>query len=475
MLGRNDLMNKKKIYIYDTYNNKNQNTKPWLKEENEFELLNKEIISDFGIVNLCKKLFPSAGESELDKLEDGAVLVNFDFDNNSSGDFIRSCRELSKRTPNQTISIRHPSILIDILPLNLRGRICLFGFPGAGNLTTVSIINKLLENTEENLGEKEHNIIGYAVNAHMEMESCLSGFREILPYLSHPNSGMNRSSFRFLKKGRVMTDDNLKDILEVEVPDRNMTPSRFFSCHQMPSEDHIDYAQKNQLVTFVQIRNPLDNIVSAANKFVFGNPECLLGNYEWFKDMAKALSMYMERYHKHKNKIKFIRYEDLISSPRETIEMIMDLLPICDDTIEPDELWSEIGFQPLREAHYWRPGEGKYREYLDKRHYKILDDLGVLELSSSLGYDISEESFKDTCPKSKIPEDLKRKVEIFDYFFSVYHAKEITFNSNRFYGQSSCSWSPRIFYTGDDLVDEFYNRVDCEGMSVIVDTLKPIH
>lgn len=290
----------------------------------------------------------------------------------------------------------HPSALV---PLCKPAGICaLLGYPGSGNRVTQAVLSHIYRThlgAQQRL-DADQRLMTKLVQRHTESLKQYLGDR--LADLGELKLRVTRGKTQTTQAVRISIDGG--DYVFVKGVRSQAHFSHFFAGHLQPREELLSFLeQRGHRVFFIQ-RHPLDVIVSCAAKTV-RPPQLVIDKDDWFDRIADNLEQVLRRTHENRHRMHVIRYEELISQPVPTIQSIARTLDI--DLGEPaaQAIWDKYGFKsvtPAGGAHLWRPGSGKYREYLRKEHWQKLVDAGVLEAARLNGYDFSADDFSDRAP-----------------------------------------------------------------------------
>jgi len=179
--------------------------------------------------------------------------------------------------------------------------------------------------------------------------------------------------------------------------------------HEKPCIDVLVQAEHAGYRNILVVRDPREALVSQAYKMshyftrLFAtagedeteNRERLaqkrLGDLEWFYDMASTLLQYLKVGIENRDKLKIIRYEDVLSRGAEGICALSSELGMRGSMTRSEYIWNETAYQPLvSKSHLFNPAITKWKSHLSLEHMGILKSLGMDQVLIDLGYDWSE-------------------------------------------------------------------------------------
>jgi hypothetical protein len=339
----------------------------------------------------------------------------------------------------------HPIRLARNLPLSFPGRVLENGYPGSGNVLLINIVTDLLKKrTVPPSAEMESFFEQQAMNAervqHEAIKSLLTphGFKEF-------HAQIDDIEYAWIMC--VLHDGNT---LLFRAYMGSVYRSPFWSSHERLTRQKFDRFRSMDYDVLLCIRHPYDVIISNAAKILIERKHlipALLSNYEWFESIAENLADYLHDYVEHieRGEATPVRYEDMIRKPEERITKLAEQLGVSLEDGEAAALWDKYGFKSLQARHMWRPGEGKWMEFLGARHHEILEKLGYRELIARLGYDpVPQSGIRDIPhPSSEdIAEASDRK---------IIGISELQYAQH--YGKRRIVMEPDIIETIDPLLD----------------------
>lgn len=138
----------------------------------------------------------------------------------------------------------------------------------------------------------------------------------------------------------------------------------------------------------LSVREPLDILVSVSNKVARYGLD-VLGSEELFRYFANGIKSYYQSFMPAVADGRYIpiRHEDLLNDFERTIEKLCDVVRVAYSKQDAAKLKEGILYKNIGlEGHLWKPGAGKWRQYLSQRHLEISEDVWGEELHESLGY-----------------------------------------------------------------------------------------
>ncbi len=369
--------------------------------------------------------------------------------------------------------ILHPVVLADVSKLTYPGRIFHTGFPGSGNLLTVSILNHLMERRGAlNHSRRETHYMHLAQNYFLMVKKFL---RDIFPNCT----AIDEMAGCWEKTAlRLYFNDKNNDLIDIVYDSRNYLGTDFYSVHEIPKEETCAALKDKGYDIIFSIRNPLDVILSYANKISFKNPHLLINNLDWFEDTVKVVKNYFEAYIENKKYSYFVFYEKTCSEPEAAIGELAKIVGVSLRSENVAETWRLFGFKKLASKHLWRPGVSKWREYFSKDHIDILKKYNYDKLLAHLGYAdrIIYDENRYKCKKSTNNDDLNLPwFALNDYFAHEYMGKKKSITYQEYiYDENICnSWY--AFTTNQEYLDELLrtnHRSHLDIISSAMDGLK---
>ncbi len=277
------------------------------------------------------------------------------------------------------------------------------GYPGSGNMTIQEILNKMLP---EELVPRWSLGIDCGLLANFGMQYLYS-VRNICHY--------NLTNFKVKSSPHVTPTSALYCSMSIDHGEYQSWISNlktfpylwtniFHNTHELLNLKSYKYYIKNNFKILIILRNPLDIIISNANKqtnmgFGKSDPLFLLNNNKWLSDISISLSKYYEEYHKLLNQenILFIKYEELLNFPLETLNLINNFLQLDLNTENLKNIWEVIGYKNLPSApkkHLWKPGEGKWKIYLNKNNIHHINKK-LIDVAEKFDYIYNFEELND--------------------------------------------------------------------------------
>jgi len=313
--------------------------------------------------------------------------------------------EIVNYPQTEDLQILHPSFLVDYLNLDFTGKVFIFACNRSGSTLLFTILREIFSKYgKSSLSEKESYFEDLSRNHFQSLMSLLDNIFQnqniyftttgVTSFRGIDYMGCKQNEFFFVNPLRT---------------NRYIFDTIHRSC-SLPDKDILLFLKNKGYTIFSTIRNPLDIIVSNAfeveymyskmycdesldevesgYRIAFG--ETRLKNIEWFEGAAKFVYDYYEGLLQNEKDHIFVKYEDMIGKPVNTISKIASVFNIEIHPSEIEALWKRIAFKPLKQhkSHMFRPGSDKWKLYLTKKHIDILKSLNYEKLLSELGYSI---------------------------------------------------------------------------------------
>lgn len=321
------------------------------------------------------------------------------------------------------------------LAYDLTGRVHTVGFPGMGNVLLQSMIYRLMEQMPNPYpGIMQTPQLGILTPDHQSIWADL--IRSRLQLLA-------RDAVVYLPQAedtvslRVNCDDG-RYVDLYGIPNPHWHTARLLTSHVLPSVDFSRrwIARGGKLA--VQMRNPLDTIVSCAAKLI-RPPSLILEDLIWFRRIARLLAGYLQQVQELPAEKIVLHYEDIIDSPLTFGLRIAHALEANSDVARLGQIWADIGLKELvgqqafnrTQSHCFRPGAGKWREYLDVRHASIAAEEGLPGQMAAFGYAFDHGEFRPVSGSASqvLPSDEIALMQAGDWPYFLFDAP-VFFNSN---------------------------------------------
>jgi len=291
-------------------------------------------------------------------------------------------------------TVRHPAYLLDRLSFDCNAYIC-SGFPGSGNMLVQNILDQV---TIHERNSNWHNQINDAARTYaFYYWSSLLNYMESQLY----ESGFWRSQTSpttNLKYGAAYFDLDGSDrpSLISGLPIKgHFWANPWAGSHEPPSKAALNFYERYGTKFIFISRNPLDTIVSFAGKTtsLAKNRAAgwLIDNRKWFEDTLQTVVYYYQQAKESKDRIIIAKYEDFLSSPEDSmVNFAKEVNNINLDRTSATSIWNTLSGTTLSAdpGHYWRPGEGKWAQYIPIEYRPLIEKSGILDLAKEFGYKI---------------------------------------------------------------------------------------
>lgn len=286
----------------------------------------------------------------------------------------------------------HPVRFAGNFNLSFPGRILENGYPGSGNVLLINITNELLKKKKfPNYNYISNLFSEAAINADTMLDI---GLRKLFSPvgLHFYNKQIFDYEFSFVT---AVSEDG--QFLNFKVGTGSVYSANFLSTHEYLDKVKLERFRSMGYLTIISLRHPYDIIISNAAKIFINRKEdvpSLLFNFEWFESLAENIKKYMEAYIElnYDNSVFFFKYENIIQKPISEITRLANILSVEISEEEAATIWEKFGFKTLQRDHLWRPGYGKFQEFLGPKHYEILQQFGFENILNALEYTSPPES-----------------------------------------------------------------------------------
>ncbi|MBF0605866.1 MAG: sulfotransferase domain-containing protein [Nitrospirae bacterium] len=371
---------------------------------------------------------------------------------------IHGVREIKGRLGLTGATVLHPVALSDLAKLDFSGKGLIIGANRSGSTLLFHVAQGILDaGGPLSLGRNETFIEQMAKN---HFNTTVRFLKESFASEGAYYCGQGATCFGAMD---VFGADHHTFYEMTPIPSRRYLSDRLHRCYSVIDASICQTVGNLNYVILTPLRNPLDIIVSNAFEleYVFFRMfpgEKLdrvesstredygrfhLNNLEWFEQMAMYVKRNMVAWLQLQNHSVGIRYEALMGQPGPTMRHLAQTLhcDLSDDTLE--SIWKRCANKPLAtfKAHFFRPGEGKWRTYLDRRHMDILKGLGYPQLLVDLGYGINFDTplTQTPAPSGDWDRRMQLLLAIRDTVFNMqfqtqpsqHHAEVITLQANR--------------------------------------------
>lgn len=286
-------------------------------------------------------------------------------------------------TPHQ---IHHPSVFADLIPMDFSGQFVTCGYPGSGNGIVQSLLESIVATTpqRESMNPIAAVIAAYVADYRQKLDSVFSSEKSTLALEFPPQwatyMDVNASV-------RLHTQGNRSAIFGL--PIRNYVCERVHKSHE-PFGTKISSMIHGGANCILTVRNPLNTLVSIANKVAAGGID-LLGTEWLFRMVARGLVSYYRSFAQalENNHIHCIRYEEVQTRFEHISEFLGALCNVELSSEEIGTLKDRLLNKPVSlPGHLWQPEIAeKWRLYLSEYHLGLLWEEGIDDIFKMLGYE----------------------------------------------------------------------------------------
>jgi hypothetical protein len=302
------------------------------------------------------------------------------------------------RLPTSCHAVHHPIVLSDLLPLDFSGKIVSCGYPGSGNGIVQAIIERIYPTTALPVSAFQNLLSAYVAD-------YLNSTIKILSNLG-ARLGNAEPAFATYREHYASAHWRHRDIYGdmhgstlFGLPLHNYMFESIHKSHEICGKKIQRLCITSGAKCILTVRNPLDILVSIANK---SWRLVTLLDTEWLlRAVSRGLIAYYRSFYDSlpEAAVHVIRYEELVDNFEQTIAelaLALGMLLTREEIADiRTTLWNRSVASP---GHLWKPGQGKWKEYLTKRNIEILREEGLPAIFEKLGYefpliaDVSESS-----------------------------------------------------------------------------------
>lgn len=309
--------------------------------------------------------------------------------------------------------VRHPAAMADVMRMDYSGRFVACGFPGSGN----GIVQAMLEAIQSiNPNPPAHEgaialAAAYAAGYWQLVDAELGKFDSILGAASHPAATYREST---ASVSWDVSDDNRSTLLGL--PMRNHLWEVIHKTHE-PFGSKLRAMVCGGANCVLTVRNPLDTLVSIANKMAGGGVD-LLGTDWLYRLVACGLTNYYKSFLPaiDNKEIQVVTYEECQGSFERVAQLLASKFgfELADQEIcnLKERLLNKLLFVFQGDSrHLWRPDQTeKWRSYLENRHFEIAEQEGLYEILEEFGYSKTINDLSTKSPKESMAVHPTRSV-----------------------------------------------------------------
>lgn len=271
--------------------------------------------------------------------------------------------------------------------VGLVGTLICAGFQGSGNGITGAILEKLTAGLSLPGGDAMEIVRASAARRSTELQTLAKEIGQSHGFEDTGIASYHRSmatvSFRS-ERDRAIP----RRVIIFGVPLANALHEELFKTHEACSDFPAALVDHGAQV-ILSVRHPLDILVSVANKASGGGVD-LLGDRALLPTFLSGLVAYYRSFARvAPDRLFRARYEDLFENFDDAIAGLVRFAARarCQD-LDPRRIdRSILGVSVATKGHRWRPGAGKWRQYLHEGHADDIRNSGVDRLIEDLGYE----------------------------------------------------------------------------------------
>jgi len=336
----------------------------------------------------------------------------------------------------------HPVALTDNFK-PFRRKYLLSGFPGSGNMLLQNLALKISRTSRRRqLKDRVFNRLEKTM-----MSAALSAYTDICDIVRQSFSNLHIKQLHFSPSHNIYGNISPAAQIEInsEIAIESSTlfglPSRphiwakpFYMSHEIINNIQIDFLRKQGLECIYIVRDPLDTIISNASKMSLSashnqKPQLLLSDRRWVYDIARTIKLYFENLDENRKVINIFYYEEILKNPIKSISDIANIFGIAVQSRDAEQIWASInGAQLSSPEHYWRPGEGKWREYFSTEMFSLVTtpDFAAAWRRFGYVYDAAALTAGQTAPEDRRPLDETVMLAWSDIDASTVYSKPIS-------------------------------------------------
>lgn len=280
---------------------------------------------------------------------------------------------------------KSPAALTDFADVSYPDQIMVLGCPGSGNAIVGAIVQRLMAIRPKNAAPTPDESTAYL----MAFSACLLNdiTRELQDLVR--SMGAINTSFATLREDTasmvLFSKEKFAGVYGIPLKNRLYEPVH--KTHEPCGPKIANHAARGGLAVLA-VRNPLDVIVSMAKKLWMQGLD-MLASESVFRIIARSILEYFDSYlsSPQAQRITHVRYERLFTDWEDCVRRISPRIypGISSDEIDQMKtllLGNLVGIR----GYLWKPGSGKYLDFLASRHFELLEELGYMELMRRLDY-----------------------------------------------------------------------------------------
>lgn len=287
---------------------------------------------------------------------------------------------LAAGLPNRLL---HPSFVADFLDFHLHNAAYVAGFPGSGNILAQRVVAEIVESHKVPVSREEGFLAHLGQNFDHQLLSAI-----VAPL---DNAGRRRLEMTSFGLGYT---NYLAEFAEgwVHVNDircRRHFYQKIYGTHALFTPETVTALARLNYPVFICTRHPLDVVVSIQHKAGEGMKELEGFDVERMLESLAENANFLWRAIRNCGNFHLIRYEDLLTSPVETITAMAAHLNIDIAPQKAAEIWQMLGMKPLPGAppgHFRAARILSWRDALDDETKARLRASGHFAYFRRLGY-----------------------------------------------------------------------------------------
>lgn len=293
------------------------------------------------------------------------------------------------------IAWKHPLCLVNLNNPGNANAVFLCGYPGSGNGIVGAIVEHIFSRTTVPPRVEEKEWMRYLRAFAADYLGKITDFSQSIAS-EIKSSGVNFATFHDdFGSVSFMEGEQYATAVLFNIRLYSYIYENIHKTHEPFSKTTKSHVRNDGRV-LLAVRNPLDVLVSIGQKLWSGGVD-ILNNDASLRSIAKAQKRYYDSYIEgiRSGQVTPVRYEKLFSDWDGCIDLIARTLDVDSNILNDVEMRERLLGKPVSNVgHMWKPGGGKFKRYLAKRHYGLLDDCGYGDLLRSLDYEFCADDFE---------------------------------------------------------------------------------
>jgi len=369
----------------------------------------------------------------------------------------------------------HPVFaLFDIeFPNTTTTKIKQYGAPGAGNTLVQSFIQDHLPKQNKNDEEVYYtHIATHYYNllkreAEKTIQVAFSDLDNPFELFGITVTNLYNAAFHFVAKNRGPRPA----FAFTSIPCPIFAFSEYTASHELPTKESIDFYKKKKFKQILVIRHPLENMLSILRKNtdLLGLDKVINRYPDLLNSYVQPISIFYKHVLKNMDDLYVVKYEDVISSPIDTLYKLANHLNLPVDKEKIRTWWDKNGFKNLTKdnrPHFMGGGNDKWKQSFPQSTFDIFENSGMIQISNILGYSAN---YNDFISDTHVGEDVD-PLQVLYYKNSIKFLKYIYWMKND-YGQLITPQGNKIYFYDINEKIKSYDFSDNINLLSLVDAM----